>query len=334
MIIDRGRLSSLALASLAAGSLLVGACTTFEPEEIVIDLRPLAMSATVPDQLVEVDLENPPNAIDLLDQLVPTTMCALVADPNRDRRLRYSLTLCVLSSDERCSSGPMKLLTEGLIEDPDVAVPRPEMCGTINPDGNLAGIALAALEGDILRGLAGVDYGVGLIVRGEDEDPSFDQFAGKTLRITPNVPTGRTANTNPTIEHFNAAKDGVDPIPLPMGRCVDQTAPLELVPTQRVRITPVEPPEARESYIIPTIDGSQQRFTESLTYQWLAGAGSFSAGSTGGPRDVVTGNPAPLFSDFRAPADVDGITDIPVWIVQRDERLGSVFYESCVRVIP
>jgi len=76
-------------------------------------------------------------------------------------------------------------------------------------------------------------------------------------------------------------------------------------------------------------------FTESLTYQWLTAAGSFSAASTGGPRDV-TGNPAPLFSDFRAPPakDLTGVTDIPVWIVQRDERLGARWYETCIRVVP
>ena len=53
----------------------VTACNTFEPEEIVIDTRVLAMSATVPDQVVDVDLSmGAPTASDLLEQLVPTTM--------------------------------------------------------------------------------------------------------------------------------------------------------------------------------------------------------------------------------------------------------------------
>ena len=69
---------------------------------------------------------------------------------------------------------------------------------------------------------------------------------------------------------------------------------------------------------------------------WLATAGGFSSGSTGGPRDVATGDPAPLFTDYRAPAaeDLTGPTDIQLWIVERDERLGAVWYESCVRVVP
>jgi hypothetical protein len=320
---------------------VLAACTTFEPEEIVVDLRVLAMAATVPEQIVEVDLENPPDAIDLLDQLVPTTMCALVADPAQDRRLRYTLTLCVLNNDERCrTSAPQKVLVEGISEDPDVAVPRPEMCATVEPDGNLAGIALAALERDELGGLGGVDYGVALQVGPEDDVMGTGPetlLAGKTLRIIPRIPASRSASTNPAVDHFTAAKDGVDPQPMPMGRCVDQTAPLELVPTQRIRIEPVEVEGSRETYTVPTLDGMTQTFTESLTYQWLAGpGGSISPGSSGGPRDPVTGNPAPLFTDFRAPpADaLDGVTDIPIWVVQRDERLGARWYETCVRVRP
>ena len=261
-------------------------------------------------------------------------MCALVADPTFGRRLRYSLTLCVLNNDERCRETPQVVLAEGLLDDPDITVPAPQLCATVSPDGNLAGVVLKALEGDVLRGLGGVDYGVSLRVGGEGDDPELDLLAGKTLRVVPRIPAERRANTNPSVESFDAAKDGINPIPLPMGRCVEQTAPVELVPTQRVRLTPIEPPDARESYVVPTIDGQQQMFTESLTYQWLAAAGSYSSGSTGGPRDF-TGNPAPLFSDFRAPRAEDltaAITDIPLWIVQRDERLGARWYETCVRV--
>jgi hypothetical protein len=78
-----------------------------------------------------------------------------------------------------------------------------------------------------------------------------------------------------------------------------------------------------------------EQFTESLTYQWLASAGDIDGGS-GGPRDPTTGNPAPLFSDFRAPPadELLGPTDISIWVVQRDERLGARWYETCVRVIP
>lgn len=319
------------ISPIAIGAALAS-CATFESEDIVIDLRPVAMVASLPEQLVDVDLANPPPAIELLDQLEPSTVCALVADPVFDRALHYKLSLCPLGT---LCGDPVVVLAEGTIADPDTTVPQPDLCATIKPDGNLAGVALAALQGDAFGGLGGVEYGVDLEVRGEDEPEQAVQHAGKRLHIIPRIPATRTASKNPTLDHIDAAKDGIDPQPLPMGRCVDQIAPLELVPTQRVRLTPVEPADARESYVVPTLDGNQQMFTESLTYQWMAGAGSLSAGSTGGPRDPVSGEPAPLFSDFRAPpADqlLEDVTDIPLWIVQRDERLGAAWYETCVRV--
>jgi hypothetical protein len=318
--------------------LLVG-CATFEDPDIVIDTRILAMAADVPDQVVEIDLSmGEPNPVDILDQLVPATMCALVADPTFDRRLRYTMTLCDRCEEGCCAGTPAKLLAEGVIEDPDIAIPAPRLCATVQPDGNLLGIVLPILEDDVFRGLGGIDYGVVLQVGGEGEDPVLDQIGGKTLRLNPRIPAEVTKNTNPTIDRFDAALDGVEPtVPLPMGRCVDQTEPLTLLPTQRVRITPIEPSDgsARETYVVPTIDAMSQTFTESLTYQWLAAAGGFSSGSTGGPRDF-SGNPAPLFTDYRAPRadDLSGVTDIPLWIIQRDERLGAVWYETCIRVVP
>jgi hypothetical protein len=94
---------------------------------------------------------------------------------------------------------------------------------------------------------------------------------------------------------------------------------------------------------VPTLDGRSETFTESLTYQWIASAGGFSRGSTGGPRDL-SGNPPPLFSDFKSPATSDladqsdvqseGSNNVALWIIQRDERLGVHWYESCIHVAP
>ncbi len=315
---------------------LCAACGSFEDENVVIDTRILAMSATPPDQLVDVDLEDPQSETELLEQLEPAEMCALVADPSFDRRMRWSMTLCVLDNDERCSTDlPSVKLGSGLIADPDIAVPAPRMCVTINPDGNLLGILRLVFEGDTFRGLGGLDYGISLAVGGEDVEAALDLHAGKTVRVTPRIPAERTANSNPVIDHFDASIDGTEPVVLPLGRCVDQPSPIEIGPRATVRITPIERPETREVYIVPTLDGRQQTFTESPTYQWLVGAGGVSSGSTGGPRDF-SGNPAPLFTDYRAPRaeDLDGVLDVPVWIVVRDERLGATPYESCLRVVP
>src|SRR5256885_15740565 len=87
------------------GALALGACGTFQSADIVVDLRTIAMTATVPEQVVDVDLQNPPMPSDILPQLVPSTVCALVADPSFDRRLRYTLTLCIEDNGGGCGAG-------------------------------------------------------------------------------------------------------------------------------------------------------------------------------------------------------------------------------------
>jgi hypothetical protein len=327
------RALQLALGIAAAAGL--AACGSFESEDVVLDLRVLAMRSSAPDQVVDVDLANPPQPAELLVQLVPAEMCALVADPTLDRRLRWSMTLCVLDSDQRCASNATLKLASGIAEDPETAQPPPRLCATIAPDGNLLGVLLEALRDEPLSGLAGVEYGVSLVVGGEDADPTLDLFAGKRMRVMPRVPAARSENTNPSLQGLTAALEDAEPVPLAQGRCIDQPAPLELRAGQELRITPLEPAGAREVYVLPRLDGDQQTFTESLTYQWLASSGGFSSGMTGGPRDVA-GNPAPLFTDYKAPPakDLDGPTDVQLWIVQRDERLGAAWYEACVRVVP
>jgi len=315
--------------------LVLGACGSFEDPDVVIDMRVLAMAADRPEQVIEVDLANPDQAA-LLEQVEPAEMCALVADPGDPRRLRWAMTLCVLDSDERCrASRPQVVLGSGVIEDPDVTPTAPRMCATVNPDGNLLGVVRAAFEDDEFSGLGGIDYGIGFTVGAEGDDPALDLYAGKTLRLSPKIPAERTANTNPAVDRFEISIDGAAAIVLPLGRCVEQPAPIEVGPRAEVRITPIEAEGARETYVVPTIDGGSREFTEALTYQWLAGAGGYSSGSTGGGRDV-SGNYPPLFTDYRAPRteDLAGPTDVPLWIVQRDERLGARWYESCLRVVP
>jgi len=315
---------------------LIG-CARFQDPDIVIDLRVISMSSSVPDQVVDVDLTNPPAATTLLGQLLPNDVCALMADPFNARGLHWEMTLCETEDYERCDGSPIQaVIGSGTIDDPDTTVPEPPMCATVDPDGNLLGILLDTLKGDALHGLGGLDYAVQLRVGGVGGDPTLDLYASKTIKVSPRIPTQLRANSNPYLDHIDASVDGAAAVPLPLGRCVDQTAPLVMGPSLKTRLTPVEPPGVREVYVLPTIDGSYETFTESLTYQWSAGSGSFSSGDTGGPRDLA-GNPAELFTDFKSPSasDLNGMmTDIPIWIVQRDERLGAHWYESCIRVMP
>ncbi len=314
---------------------LIAGCSSFQDPDVVVDLRVLAMTATVPEQLVDVDLANPQRPEELLQQLVPTTVCALAADPGNDRRLHYALTLCPYGDWKRCDPDVEVPLSAGFIDDPDTgATAATQMCGTAEVNGNLLGVVLAALRGDVLGGLGGLDYLVELRIGGEGGDPALDLYASKTLRVSPRIPAARQANVNPFVDRIDATVDGVT-VPLVLQRCVDQVAPLIVKPEAKVRLTPIEGAGVREPYLVPTLDGKTKMFTESLTYQWSAGAGGFSSGDTGGPRGVA-GDEPPLFTDWKAPRAVDlrDATDVPLWIVQRDERLGIAAYESCVRVVP
>jgi hypothetical protein len=310
------------------------ACGSFEDPNIVIDLRVLAISASPPDQVIDIDLTAPPSPEALLAQLVPTEVCALVADPGLDRRLAWSLTVCKYD-DARCDPEfPEIALASGLIDDPD-RVPTPSLCATVEPTVELLVLLSQIVEDDTLRGLGGIDYAVLLRIGGEDADRALDQYATKRLRVAARIPATRAANANPAIERIDAAIDDAPAVPLVLGRCLENPTPYELSPDTKVRLRPIEPATAREVYAVPTLDGSSQTFTESLTYQWIASAGGFSSGSTGGPRDV-SGNLAPLHSDYRSPPadELVGPTDVTLWIIQRDERLGVHWYEACVRVVP
>ena len=320
------------------------ACGSFQDPDIVVDVRVLAMEADLPEQVLDIDLANPPTAGDLLAQVMPSTMCALVTDPYNARRLKWAMTLCPLSGDERCNTGdPQALLASGFEDDPDLTQPEPTMCATVKPDADLLAVVMNTLDGDQLHGLAGIDYEIALRVGGEGGDPNLDLYASKSLRISARFPAQRTANTNPSLSEWDATPFDADdnpttPTPLALGRCVDQPSPLVVAPHAKLRFTPVEPDGVRETYVVPTTDGMVATFTESLTYAWTATYGSFSSGSTGGPRDI-SGNAAPLFTDWTAPraedlADPTQPTDVALWVVQRDERLGAHWYESCVRVVP
>jgi len=322
---------------LAAVLAIAAGCTSFPDEDIVVDLRVLAISATPPEQVVAIDLTAPPNPVELLAQLGETRVCALITDPALDRRVRYRFTLCVFGEAARCDPDrPMTQLASGTIEDPDTApLAQTQICATIAPNGNLLGILTETLEADPFAGLGGVDYLVSLAVGGEDEAPALDEHAAKTLRVAPRIPDSRQANLNPTLDGIDATLGAGEPVRLPLGRCADQAQPIEIAANTRLKLTPIEALTAREAYVVPTIDGRSMMFTESLTYQWLATAGGFSAGSTGGTRDVA-GNSPDLFTEYRAPnaGDLEGPTDVQLWIVQRDERYGATWYETCVRVVP
>lgn len=313
---------------------VLAGCHTFQDPDIVIDFRVIGMRADIPEQIIDIDITKPPKADEVLAQLVDTQVCALMSDQNFDRQLRWSATLCNLDNAERCTSDVQVDLGHGIWEDPDTTAD-PTFCIPVKANGNLLGVALDYLNNDSLHGLGGIYYGVSLRVGGAGGDPDLDLYAAKSLRIQPRIPPELMANNNPYLDHLEGAIDGGTSSVLALGRCWDQTAPLEIPADSKLRIYPIEPDDARETYVVPTLDGMSRQFTESLTYQYLATAGGFSTGNTGGPRDPF-GNPPQLWTDWHAPPakDLDGPRDIDLWVIQRDERLGEQWYQTCVRVVP
>ena len=105
-----------------------------------------------------------------------------------------------------------------------------------------------------------------------------------------------------------------------------------MAPSQAVTLFPAETDGTREDYFVPTIDGTFRTFTETIDYQWLASAGSFSDDFTGGKPDLV-GNPVLLATDWFSPR-VDSPLEVQLWVIQRDERFGATAYPVCLRVVP
>lgn len=311
--------------------LALAACGKFEDPNIVIDLRPIAITADPPEQVVDVDAMSQPQ--DILAQLDDTQIKVMLSDLNFHRRIRWSAEVCSLDDDERCDHDkPFEMLGSGVWDDPDESNP-PNL--TIPADDNLLAILVDELETDSLHGLGGITYGISLTIGGEDADPAQDQYLMKQMMVSPRIPVTRMANENPDLDGFSSELDGGDDFLLPSGPCRAVTDPLIVMAGQKLRMQPIENALTREMYSVPTLDGSVRTFTESVTYQWLATAGKFSSGNTGGGHDPF-GNLAPTHTDWTAPShdQLDGPTDIWLWIIQRDERLGAKVHEACVLVVP
>lgn len=320
------------LAAYAALALALIACDPgFENATEVIDLRPLAMVVEPPEQVLDLDPQNLPTPEQLLAMLQPSTVCGLVGDP-LERDVSWKMTLCVEDRDVRCDeSRPRVLLGSGVMPDPERALPRPQMCARVEPNLPLLLVLQSAIEADPLAGFSGIDLLVSWELEAEGQ-PTL--YAGKRLRYAARVPVERTANRNPTLTELRV-RQGEDERLLALGRCADQAAPLTVRAGERVELVPIEPEGLRETYVLPTFEGEVRQFTETIEYQWYTSSGTFASLGSGGRRDAF-GNLPGVDNTFRAKdaKEVSEAVDAELWIVQRDERLGEAWYQSCIRVTP
>jgi hypothetical protein len=330
---------AIAVAALAlAGAWAAAGCTEFEDPAIVLDLRVLGMRAEPPEIMLPYDPDDP-TAIDLA-AVGPIEVCALVADPGEERGLEYSMSYCRPTTSGRCHDYEDTVvdLGGGPIGDPEGPEPV-SPCATLSPSPELAQVVMESFAADNFLGFGGVRVQVDLEVRPEGGGRDEVVHAFKRVLYSPQLPAERVANANPTVNRFIGLRTptgerGLD-FDVPLGRC-GEIEPFVVAPGERVALLPDEPPEAREEYVVPTFDGDSRHFTENLTYQWHATLGDWSPFESGGTVDVA-GNEPTLDSTWRGPVGRDLIgegLDVRIWIVQRDERGGQTWYESCARAVP
>lgn len=310
-----------------------GACGDFESPEIVLDLRILNIRTEPPEIVSPFDPENPMNV-----ELVPVDVCAFVADPNDSRRLTWGMVACAPTDSGKCDEPdrPFVDLGTGTVDDPEEAAAPVRICATI-PDGGLVPIVLEdAISADSLAGFGGIALQVEFWVRDENATIEQAEFAKKRVVYAPKFPEQRVANTNPRVGQFIVTRANGRSEAMPLGRCVDQPAPLRMTAGETITIYPSEPDGVREDYVLPTFDLGYREFTENMRYNWYSTEGNWSDGDTGGPIDPI-GNEPVRHTEYTAPSkpDIvgDGI-DVQMWFVQRDERAGSSDYEACVHVEP
>lgn len=313
-------------------------CGEFETYSIVLDLRVLAMSMEPPEDILSFDPLNPPQGFEDLE-IGDAEVCALVADPGSERSLGYRLRACPPSDSDRCDdpNAPVIELAAGTVDDPESADQPVSICGTLRAGIELFVILQRSLEDDSLSGFGGllVQIELAIFPAGASPDDPQAQFAIKSMLYSPELPAGRTANQNPAIDSLKATLADASVVAVPLGRCGD-IEPLVVSAGDALELEPVESAGAREDYVVPTLSGGSRMFTENLTYAWYATSGRWSRGVSGGTKDPA-GNDPPIDSTWTAPTDPaaigDGL-DTRIWLVQRDERGGLRWYESCIRVMP
>ncbi|HWN70506.1 MAG TPA: hypothetical protein VNM90_22855 [Haliangium sp.] len=355
-----------ALAGLAGPLAPLGStgCGSFETRSIVLDLRILSLVVTPPEVLIPLDAGADPMNLPQVD----VEVCALIADPEDSREIEYRMTACWPNDETLRCDDPARaeVLLTGTPGDPFVRVPDPEeagepvrVCATLPSNTVVPVLVLDQVEllgsyeavaAQVLANGGNLDVQIEVVVRGADQDTDDLQYGSKRMRFAAPQCQPREANQNPVID-LEVSVDGAEPVAMPVGRCVDIEAPLEVGPRAEIELDPEPsfdsqadpdaelPPESpREEYCVPTFSGApRDPFTENLTYTWYATHGTWELEQTGGPKNPATGKLSPVEGTWTAPGNPDVIgagLDVPIWVVQRDERGGQSWVETCVRVVP
>ncbi len=310
-------------------------CTEFEDRSTVIDLRMLSIASEPAEVVIDIDL-TAPDPIDAIDQsdFVDVTYCALVADPSAARRLSYSYSVCRRNRSFRCdqpdNSGDTAFeFGAGSVNDPEDGPTEVSICATLSPDAKLQALLLEAFEENPASIINGIDLQIQLRIDtlGSTGETIYGRRSG---RYAGRFPIDRVANNNPRVDGLEVVRADGSVTQLPRGRCGD-IEPLVVSPNEKIEVTPIEPEGLREDYVLVDLEQNRIPITENISYDWFSTAGDWRKNSTGGEKDIADN--VPLVRNFwTAPESADG--DIQVWITQRDERLGSAWFQSCIRIRP
>jgi hypothetical protein len=276
----------LALAALAA----TWACTpSFEGQEIVRDLRILAVQA-----------EPPEAAIDLsTGKSAPVQVRVLSVDPAPRAALAASGSLCFPTDSGRCDQvlsvpiGPAQM----------VADEGPSWILQVSP-----AIAQAAVQEDDLKGFGGVRVQLSLSV--SDGDPHGPVFAEKLLLFSP---PGGTVNHNPGIASLELTDDGA-----PAGTVLPGDRPSWAVGVPIGILPHLAPGEGgAETYTTTDLQGNAVTLTETPRYSFFALPGA----------DLDTSTADEPLPGSKPPKGLVRLTPLQrgpgtLWIVVRDGRGG------------
>jgi hypothetical protein len=290
--------------------LAVAGCASFEDPTIVLDLRVLGIETSPPEQILDVDPAKPPTLEQVLVQLQPIHVRALVAEPDRTGDIEWEARACILEEQgSRCDPAFLSFeIARGVLPDPELV--ETELAFDVIPDNVLVQMLLQALKEDVAGGLGGIDLGIELRVNGGHE-----AFAAKHVRFAPRVPKERKANNNPRIEGLLLGRGGFG-AEVRVEHCNGGDYPDIVQTEQAVTLYPTAAFGDQEEYVLPTLDGHAETFKEYLSYQWIATAGDFVDDVTGGPPDVF-GNIKLDGTEWKAPKQPGLVT---VWVIQRDSR--------------
>ena len=295
-------------------ALAASACTpSFEPVQIIKDLRVIAMVADHPEVVGRPD----PATV-----IPPVRVDVIWADPTDPGPHVWKMLACAPASRGMAFGGEVTTLGNRC-EDDTLAVPLGE--GTARPGEVIsssftADLAILQHAADIdpLHGFDGVTIQIEVRIgpRPPGGPPSPDApttiVAQKRIQYSLPIPADRVPNQNPTFDHLDA-----DGVAFPEG------APLLVAPGQKVKLLPTPTMGSDEHYKVLTFTNQIRELHEALTYDFFADGGGLSSAETGGGKRIEVGNdpgPPDLWTTFTAPAAAGMVT---LWFVLRDERGGA-----------